>query len=113
MLCIVTYDEVVRRREANHISAITYKNGVVETMNLVGSRTSLLHVGAIGAEAELDTEIRFEENIYLTGMRPFCRMFEVGKNRDRSNYSQPNSCIRSTGDIGFSAQTRQNIALET
>lgn len=83
VLNILGYDmahaEVVRGAGKNHAGVITYKNGTVASMNLVGAGSAGFHLSAVGEKGRLDAYITYDENTYLTGTRTFCRMFKTGK----------------------------------
>lgn len=78
----MAYGQVVRGTKKNHTGIITYKDGAVASMNLVGEGSARFHLSAIGEKGRIDEYISFDENTYLTGTRTFCRMFKTGKTNE-------------------------------
>ena len=80
--CEVGYAEVVRGTGKNHSASLTYKNGVVATMNLIGAGSAPFHMSVIGEKGRIDQPITSDESSYLSGIREFCGMFKTGKTRE-------------------------------
>lgn len=75
----VSHAQVIRGRGKNHTASVTYKNGTMATMNLIGGGPARFHLSVIGEKGRLDQEIAFDESPYLSGVKEFCRMFRTGK----------------------------------
>lgn len=80
----VRYAQVVKGRGKNHVGILTFEEGAVATMNLIGEGTAQFHLSAIGEKGRVDQAIVFDESPYLTGIRDFCRMFKTGKTQENS-----------------------------
>ncbi len=78
----LSYAQVIRGSGKNHVATITYKNGAVATMNLIGAGPARFHLSVIGEEGRLDQEIAFDESPYLAGAVEFCQMFRTGKTEE-------------------------------
>lgn len=75
----VSHAQVVRGGGANHTALLSYRDGCVATMNLVGGGRAGFHLSAIGDKGRIDRAITMDESSYLTGIRDFVRMFKNGK----------------------------------
>ncbi len=75
----ICWAEVHRGAGANHTATLTYRDGCVATLNLVGGAALGFHLSAIGAKGRIDAPISFDESPYLSGIRDFCAMFRTGK----------------------------------
>ena len=78
----MAYAEVQRGSGQNHTATITYKNGAIATMNLIGGGSAPFHISVIGAKGRIDKAIVMDASSYLTGIRDFVRMFKTGKTKE-------------------------------
>ena len=86
VLRLLGYDvghvQVDRGTGQNHTATISYKNGAIATMNLVGGGSAPFHMSVIGAKGRVDMPIVSDESQYLAGIRDFVRMFRTGKTKE-------------------------------
>ena len=75
----IRWAEIHRGAGANHTAILTYRDGCVATLNLVGGAAPGFHLSAIGEKGRMDEPITFDESSYLSGIRDFCTMFRTGK----------------------------------
>jgi predicted dehydrogenase len=74
----IRHAQVLRGAGINHSAALSYADGTLATMNLVGGGAGF-HLSAIGEKGRLDQAIVSDESMYLSGIRDFVRMFRTGK----------------------------------
>ena len=48
-------------------------------MNLISEGRPAFHISVIGDKGRVDTQIDYDANPYVSGVRSFCRMFRTGK----------------------------------
>lgn len=84
----VSHVQVVRGRGKNHVGTITYKDGKVATVNLIGEEGvagAFFHLSVIGAKGRIDQTIQtspYPESMYYPGIRAFVRAFRTGQSAD-------------------------------
>jgi predicted dehydrogenase len=66
----------------NSLATVTWRNGSLATMHLIGSGPVPFHLSVIGEKGRLDQIIEFDENSYLTGIRRFVRVFKSGRSQE-------------------------------
>ena len=76
----VSHVQVVRGSGKTLTATLSYSDGTAATMNLVPQVP--LHLGVIGEKGRVDQPIDYDEDVYLTGIRDFCRMFRTGKTKE-------------------------------
>ena len=69
----------IHRHKANHTATFYSDSGAISTLNLISEGRPAFHVSVIGEKGRVDTEIGYDDNPYVTGVRTFCRMFKTGK----------------------------------
>ncbi|MGQ9632191.1 MAG: Gfo/Idh/MocA family protein [bacterium] len=62
----------------NHTATLFSASGAISTLNLIGEGRPEFHVSVIGEKGRVDRTIAYDENIYLSGIRSFCKMFKTG-----------------------------------
>lgn len=75
----VAYAQLVRGRGRNHLAVLTYRDGAVAGLNLIGAGPARFHVSVVGEKGRVDKEIAFDESPYLAGVKAFCRVFRTGR----------------------------------
>jgi len=75
----IRWAEIHRGAGANHTATLTYRDGCVATLNLVGGAAPGFHLSAIGEKGRIDEPISFDASAYLSGIRDFCAMFRTGQ----------------------------------
>ena len=75
----IRWAEIHRGTGANHTATLTYRDGCVATLNLVGGAALGFHLSAIGEKGRIDEPITPDESQYLSGIRDFCATFRTGK----------------------------------
>ena len=76
----VSHVHVVRGSGKTLTATLSYSDGAAATMNLVPRVP--LHLAVIGDKGRVDQPIDYDEDVYLTGIREFCRMFRTGKTKE-------------------------------
>ena len=62
----------------NSLATITWRDGSVATMHLIGSGPVPFHLSVIGEKGRLDQIIEPDEQMYLSGIRRFVKAFKRG-----------------------------------
>ena len=75
----IRWAEIHRGGGDNHTATLTYRDGCVATLNLVGGAAPGFHLSAIGEKGRIDEPITSDASSYLSGVRDFCAMFRTGK----------------------------------
>ena len=73
------YAQVWRGQGKNHVGQLSYADGRMATLNLIGAGRAAFHISIIGAKGRIDQEITSDSSMYLTGVKDFVRMFRTGK----------------------------------
>lgn len=75
----VRHAQVFRGAGKNHEAVLSFADGAVAALNLVGGGAVQFHVSVIGEKGRIDRAIVYDESPYLTGVREFTGMFKSGK----------------------------------
>ena len=75
----IRWAEIHRGAGDNHTATLTYRDGCVATLNLVGGAAPGFHLSAIGEKGRIDEPITSDASSYLSGVRDFCAMFRTGQ----------------------------------
>jgi predicted dehydrogenase len=73
------YAQVWSGQGANHVGQLSYADGRIATLNLVGAGRAAFHISVIGEKGRIDQEIVSDPSSYLTGVKDFVRMFRTSK----------------------------------
>ena len=74
----ITHAEI-HRHKTNHTATFYSASGAISTMNLISEGRPAFHISVIGDKGRVDTQIDYDANPYVSGVRSFCRMFRTGK----------------------------------
>ena len=78
--CAVSHVQVVRGSGKTLTATLSYRDGTAATTDLVPRVP--LHLAVIGEKGRADQPIDYDEDVYLTGISEFCRMFRTGKTKE-------------------------------
>ena len=74
----ITHAEI-HRHKTNHTATFYSASGAISTTNLISEGRPAFHISVIGDKGRVDTQIDYDANPYVSGVRSFCRMFRTGK----------------------------------
>ncbi|MBM3277572.1 MAG: Gfo/Idh/MocA family oxidoreductase [Candidatus Handelsmanbacteria bacterium] len=77
--CKLQHAQVVKGTGKNHEAVLSFADGAVAVMNLIGGGGAAFHLSVIGEKGRLDRAISYDQSPYLTGVREFTGMFRSGK----------------------------------
>jgi len=78
----VSHAQVIKGTGKNHEAVLSFADGAVAVMNLVGAGGAQFHLSVIGEKGRIDRAIAYDQSPYLTGVREFVGMFKSGKSRE-------------------------------
>jgi predicted dehydrogenase len=83
VLRLVGYDvawaQLVRGSGRNHVATLTWRDGAVASMLLLGEGHAGFALTAVGERGRVDRDIVFDDSPYLAGVQSFCRLFRTGR----------------------------------
>lgn len=78
----VGHAQVVKGSRKNHLATLTFKDGRMAAMHLMGEGEGTFHLSVIGARGRIDQAIGYDEDFFYPGVRSFVRMFRTGRTEE-------------------------------
>ncbi|MCY3763627.1 MAG: Gfo/Idh/MocA family oxidoreductase [Gemmatimonadetes bacterium] len=78
----VGHAQVVKGSRNNHLATLTFKDGRMAAMHLMGEGGGTFHLSVIGARGRIDQAIGYDEDFFFPGVRSFVRMFRTGRTEE-------------------------------
>ena len=78
----VGHAQVVKGSRKNHLATLTFKDGRMAAMHLMGEGGGTFHLSVIGARGRIDQAIGYDEDFFYPGVRSFVRMFRTGRTEE-------------------------------